>query len=139
MKPSGRSVSELQKAARPSLLRPGWHDGEFGEVVERLSQRGNEIFDLRVVVRDVDSNPHEIRDFLADTGRGGLKFYHACVAVGAGAKYEAEQEISAADFVGPVRVKISVEKRRGYPDRNIIEDYGAPVASPGVVHLRSAG
>ena len=95
MRPSGRSESQLQKAARPSQARPGWYDGEFGEVIERLSQRENEMFDARVIIRLADGTTLEIRDFLTDAGRGGLKFYHACVAVGVGAEYEAKQEISA--------------------------------------------
>jgi hypothetical protein len=136
MRPSGRSESELQKAAKPTLLRRGWYDGEFSEVTERLSQQGNEMFDVRVVI-NADGNTREIRDFLNDTKRGGLKFFHACAAVGVGAKYEAEQEISPYDFIGKVvRVKIGVEKRRGFPDRNCIEDYEAPAAE--VVKLRSA-
>jgi hypothetical protein len=138
MRPSGRSESLLQKAAQPSLLRPGWYDGEFGEVIERISLRGNEVFDARVAVRHADGTTHEIRDFLLDGGRGGLKLYHACCAVGVGAKYEAKQEISASDFTGhAVRVKIGIERKRGFPDRNIIEDYAAAAAE--VVKLRSAG
>jgi hypothetical protein len=139
MRASGRSKSELEKAARPSQARPGWYDGEFGEVIERLSQRQNEIFDARLIIRLADGTTLEIRDFLTDAGRGGLKFYHACAAVGVGAKYEAQQEISATDFVGAVRVKVGIEKKRGYPDRLVVEDYAAPVASAGVVHLRTAG
>src|SRR5258708_3716598 len=105
MRPSGRSETQLQKAARPSLARPGWYDGEFGEVIERLSQRQNEMFEARVVIRLADGTTLEICDFLTDAGRGGLKFYHACAALGIGAKYEAQQEISATDFIGHVRVK----------------------------------
>jgi hypothetical protein len=136
MKPSGRSPSELQKAARPSLLRAGWYDGEFGEVIERLSQRGNEIFDARVVIHLADGTTLEVRDFLADVGRGGLKFYSASVAAGVGAKYEAKEEIFAADFEGKaVRVKLGIEKRRGFSDRNCIESYAAPAAE--IVKLRS--
>jgi hypothetical protein len=137
MKPSGRSKGELQKAAQPSLVRSGWYDGEFGEVIERLSQRQKEIFDARVVIYLADGTKLEVRDFLVDAGRGGLKFFNACVAVGIQAKYEAQQEISAADFIGKtVRVKVGVEKKRGFPDRNIIEDYAAPAAE--IVKLRSA-
>jgi hypothetical protein len=137
MKPSGRSETQLQKAARPTQARPGWYDGEFGEVIERLSQRQNEMFDARVTIRLADGTTLEIRDFLTDAGRGGLKFYHACSAVGVGTKYEAKQEISATDFIGKaVRVKIGIEKRRGFPDRNIVEGYAAPAAE--IVKLRSA-
>ena len=137
MKPSGRSESQLQKAARPTQARPDWYDGKFGEVIERLSQRQNEMFDARVIIRLADGTTLEIRDFLTDAGRGGLKFYRACCAVGIGEKYQTKQEISAADFIGrTVRVKIGIEKKRGFQDRNIVDDYAAPAAE--VVNLRSA-
>jgi hypothetical protein len=137
MRPSGRSQTQLEKAARPSLLRAGWYDGEFGQVIERVSQQGNEMFDARIIVQEADGTTHEIRDFLLDMGRNGLKFYRACCAVQVGDRYEAKQEISASDFIDhAVRVKIGIEKKRGYPDRNIIEDYAAVAAE--VVKLRSA-
>lgn len=135
MKPSGRSINELQKAA--ALLPPNWYDGEFRGIMETLSQHQNEMFIARVIIRLVDGTTHELRDYMVDTGRGGLKFYHACCAVGIGEKYQAKQEITAADFIGkPVRVKVGIEKKRGFSDRNCIEDYAAPAAE--IVKLRSA-
>src|SRR3954447_27027463 len=98
MRPSGRSISELQKTARPMTQRPGWYDGEFGEVIERLSQRQNEMFEALIVIRLADGTTLTIHDYLTDVGRGGLKFYNACVAVGIGNQYEAKQEITAANF-----------------------------------------
>jgi hypothetical protein len=52
------------------------------------------------------------------------------------AKYEAG-ELDQSDFPGPVRVKLGIEKKRGFPDRNVILDY-APSDSP-VVNLRQRG
>ena len=58
---------------------------------------------------------------------GALKLRHAAEAVGKLAKYEAG-EIGQEDFVGQnVRVKIIIEKKRGYPDQNRIEDYSRDV------------
>ena len=95
------------------------------------------MFDARVVIRLADGTTHEIRDFLIDKGRFALKFYHACVSVGVGTKYEAKQEISASDFGGrAIRAKVVVEKKRLFLYRNIIEDYAA--ASAEVVNIRSA-
>ena len=66
---------------------------------------------------------------------GALKLRHAAEAVGALAKYEAG-EIGAADFPGhDVQVKLTVQKRRGYPDANAVEDY-APAEAGRVVNLR---
>ena len=129
-----RSETEARKAARPVLLHAGWHDAEFREATERQSKRGNDMIEALVVVREPDGNEREFRDYLTDTGMGALKLRHACEAVGALGKYEAG-EISAADFPGHAcRVRVGVEKRRGYPDRNIIEDYAASPA----VSLRPA-
>ena len=63
------------------------------------------------------------KDYLTNTPLGALRLRHACEAVGALDRYNAG-EISASDFLGhTVRVKIGVEKKRGYAPRNIIEDY----------------
>ena len=67
-----------------------------------------------------------------------LKLRHAAEAVGALAKYDAG-EIGAADFPGhDVQVKLTVQKRRGYPDANAVEDY-APAEAGRVVNLRETG
>jgi hypothetical protein len=125
MKTTPRSETEARKAARPVLLRTGWHDGEFREAAERQSKRGNDMIEVVVAVREGDGNEREFRDYLTDAGMGALKLRHACMAVGVLDKYEAG-EIGAADFPGHAcRVKLGVEKKRGYPDRNVIEDYAA--------------
>jgi hypothetical protein len=132
MKTSGRSESALQQAASPKLVPPGEYDGIFQQAVEQESKRNNAMLAAVIGVQG-----HEIRDYLVDVGIGALKLRHACAAVGALAKYEAG-EISAADFVGKaVRVKIAIEKKRGFSDRNVIEDYIAAAAQ--VVNLRGAG
>jgi hypothetical protein len=76
-------------------------------------------------------------DHLSNTPLGALRLRRACEAVGALNRYNSG-EISPSDFVGhTVRVKIGIEKRRGYAPRNIIEDYAASEAH--VVNLREVG
>jgi hypothetical protein len=134
MKTSGRSESELRKSAL--LLPVGNYDGECREAAEGLSKNNNDRIEVVWVVRDADCNEREYHDYLTDVGRGALKLRRACAAVGALGKYEAG-EISPADFVGHVcLLKIGIEKRRGWPDRNVIEDYAAADAS--IVRLRAA-
>ena len=117
------------------LLRSGWHDGECREAIEKPSKRGNEMIEVVFIVRDADGNEREFHDYLTDAGRGSLKLRHACAAVGALGKYDAG-EIAAADFPGHVcRLRIGIEKRRGWPDRNVIEDYMP--ADTAVVRLAS--
>jgi hypothetical protein len=137
MKVPGWSEAEAVKASRRTLLRSGSYDAMFRAAVEKRSKRDNDMIEAGVVVYDGEGGEREFRDFLTNTSLGAAKLRHACEAVGALAKYEAG-EISAADFTGNVRVKIGTEKRRGWPDRNVIEDY-APASASGVVHLRSAG
>jgi hypothetical protein len=135
MKTSGRSESELLKSTL--LLPVGDYDGECREAAEGLSRNNNARIETVWIVRDADGNEREFHDYLTDVGRGALKLRRACAAVGAIGKYEAAAEITPADFVGQVcRLKIGIEKRRGWPDRNVIEDY-AP-ADVSVVRLRAA-
>jgi hypothetical protein len=138
MKVPGWSEAEAVKASRRTLLRSGSYDAMFREAVEKQSKRGNDMIDALVAVFDGEGGEREFRDFLTNTSLGAAKLRHACEAVGALAKYEAG-EIEQDDFPGhAVRVKVGIEKKRGYPDRNVIEDY-APASASGVVHLRSAG
>jgi hypothetical protein len=92
-----------------------------------------------VIVRDSDGNEFEFRDWLTGHDRGSEKLRNCVLAVSTKEAYEAA-EISAYLFPGhDVRVKIGVEKKHGWPDRAVIEDYAAAVPSAGVVHLRQTG
>lgn len=139
MRTTPRSDADAQKASRRTLLRSGSYDAMFREAVEKESKRGNEMIAVVVTVYDGDGGEREFRDFLTNTALGAAKLRHACEAVGALAKYEAG-EVQQDDFPGhTVRVKVGIEKKRGYPDRNVIEDYAPASAASGVVQLRSAG
>ncbi|OYV38965.1 MAG: hypothetical protein B7Z80_08640 [Rhodospirillales bacterium 20-64-7] len=120
------AVHSEAEARRASLRKPlpdGQYLARIVEAFETTSKAGNDMIELRVVVRGKDGDEREFRDWLVGNDRGALKLRHAAEAVGALAKYEAG-EIGQDDFPGhDVRVKIIVEKRRGYPDQNRIEDY----------------
>lgn len=138
MRLTPRSEADAAKAARRTLLKPGMHDARIVEAVEKPSKAGNDMIELAVIVLDADGNERTLRDWLTNSTLGALKLRHAAEAVGALARYDAG-EIGQADFPGhDVRVKISIEKRRGYPDANRIDDYAAAAASR-VVPLREAG
>lgn len=119
MKTSGRSEAEAAKDANRALLKLGKYDATITEVSEYISPRGNETFKCIVVVGD-----RTFTDYLTDTDFGGLKLRHCCASRGVLAKFESGS-IEAADLPGPVRVKIGIEKRRGFRDRNVILDYEA--------------
>ena len=136
MKTTFRTESQAQSASRPVLLS-GWHEARIVEAIEKPSKRGNDMIEITVGVRDAEGNERTFLDWLTDTPLGAVKLRHACEAVGALARYESG-EIGQADFPGhDVRVKIGIEKKRGYPDRSVIEDYAVSSASP-VITLRSA-
>jgi len=120
--------------SRRTLLRSGIYDAQFREAVEKQSKRGNDMIEVLVAVFDGEGGEREFRDYLNDSTLGAVKLRHACAAVGAISKYESG-DISAADFTGRVQVKIGTEKRRGWPDRNCIEDYYDSASASGVVRL----
>jgi hypothetical protein len=136
MKLTPRTEIEAQKVSHRALLHAGWHDGRITVAVEKLSKRNTPMIELEIIVLDADGNERTLRDWLTDAGLGALKLRHAAEAVGAMPQYQAG-ELSQAEFPGhDVRVKISVEKRRGYPDANRIDDYAAATAGD-VVNLRA--
>jgi hypothetical protein len=125
MRVSPRSETEAQRVSRRRLLTSGWYDGRIAEAVEKPSKRGNDMIEVMVAVPDAEGNERQILDWLTNGALGAAKLRHAAEAVGAITRY-ASGEISQADFPGHnVRVKIAIEKRRGYPDANRIEDYAA--------------
>ena len=96
------------------------------------------MIELTGVVRIAHDAERQMRDWLNDHKKAALKLRHCCESVGALDKYNAG-EISQDDFPGhDVEVKIIVERRRGFPDENRIEDYRPASAAP-VVNLRTAG
>lgn len=106
-------------------------DIEIREAAEWVFRSGNEMIEVLVAVTDAGGNgEREFRDYLTGAaGLGAAKTRHACAACGREVltRYEAG-EISQDDFPGKaVRVKLDVERRRGYAPPNIIVDY-APAA-----------
>jgi hypothetical protein len=138
MRLTPRDEAEAERTAKRALLPAGWHDGRIAEAVEKRSRRNNEMIEVTVIIPAADGSERTLRDWFTDSPLGALKLRHAAEAVGALAKYDAG-EIGQAEFPGhDVRVKVSIEKRRGYPDANRIEDYAAATAGR-VVNLRGAG
>jgi hypothetical protein len=139
MKPPIMSDADALKARRQTgTWKPGWYFGRIDACLEKVSGAGNECFEWSVIVRNAAGDERTIRDFGVSTPFGMLKLKHCIEAVGAGDKYEAGEEITQDDFPGhDVEVKLAIEKKRGFRDRNIIEDY-RPASSSSVVQLRSA-
>lgn len=95
------------------------------------------MIELTIIVPDAQGNERTLHDWLTNSSLGALRLRHAAAACGALPKYEAG-EIDQGDFPGhDVRVKVSIAKQRGYPDKNKIEDYAVAVAAGRVVNLRT--
>ena len=93
------------------------------------------MIEVVLAVTDAD-NERQFRDYLVNSvlGVAVIKLRHACAAVNALEKYEAG-EITQDDFPGRAcRVHVIVEKKRGFPDRNVIDDY-----APLTVNLPQVG
>ena len=133
------SEAEAVRASRRTLLKPGMYDARFVEAEERQAAKsGKDMIAPVLAVLDADGQERRLHDYFTDSAACAARFRHAASAVGALERFEVG-EIDASDFIGhAVRVKVGIEKKRGYPDRNVIEDY-APSAASGVVQLRSAG
>lgn len=133
-----RTDEEAERDKRRKKLLRGWRDGFINDAFEGQGQSsGNDYICCNIVFSDGDID-RETKVYLTDTTRGRDLLRKACQAVNALAKFEAG-EISATDFIGHhIRAKLDIEKRRGYPDRNVIVDMAAR-ASNVVTPLRTAG
>ena len=139
MKPPVMTEAEALKASRDMRTwKPDRYPARIDTARETLSKAQNECFELGVIVRNAAGDERTFKDWLTATKFGMLKLLHCIEAVGASEKYNAGHEITEDDFPGhDVEVKLAIEKKRGFPDRNVIEDYRAAAAS--VVNLRAAG
>ena len=131
MKPPVMTEAEALKASREMRTwKPGWYSGRIDTARETLSKAQNECFELSVIVRNAAGDERTFKDWLTATKFGMLKLLHCIEAVGALEKYNVGQEITDDDFPGhEIEVKLAIEKKRGFPDRNIIEDYRAAAAA----------
>ena len=136
MRVTNRSEDEAKRASSRTLLKAGWYPARIKDAVDKVAKSGRDMIEQTVVVGAGDGNERELRDWLTDSDMGAAKLRNCCKAVGALNRYEAG-EISQDDFPGhDVQVKLAIEKKRGFPDRNVVEDY-RPIGAP-VAQLRSA-
>ena len=139
MKTTPRSEDEAKRASLRTLLKAGVsYIALIAEAVEKKSRRDNDMIELLLLVQLPDGSEQELRDWLVDLPAGAAKLRSAVVAVDALDHFDAGC-IEADDFSGrTVLIRCGIEKRRGQPDRNYVEQYRA-VASSVVTSIRSAG
>ena len=138
--PKPPTEAEAAKLAeKPAPMPDGVYPAHITRAHEdRAKKSGRDMIVATFVVLDAEGNEREIPVYLNTSNAGLLLLRHACIAVGAEAKFNAGT-ISAEDFPGhDVRVVIGTERKRGWAARNVILDV-MPAESAGVVSLRAAG
>jgi hypothetical protein len=131
---SGKSESELVKAAGRRKLPTGWKDGDIEEVSEDVSSKENPMFKSLCSFVDEAGEKWTVPVYLVDKGKGAVLLRRACAARGVADKYDAGR-VDASDLVGPCRFKLAIEKRRGWPDRLKVEDFAPRAAAASVVNF----
>jgi hypothetical protein len=121
-----KTEQEIQDA---KLWKKAEYAFEVIDATEKQSKAGKTMIELRLRLTD-GRNARTISDYLLDETAGKLR--HAASACGLLQKYESGS-LADSDFLGKRgKLRLGVEKKKGYPERNIIADYicdGA--ASPG--------
>jgi hypothetical protein len=130
MRTSGRSIEKLKEDATHKLPDPkkqDWFDGEIEEVIETTSQNDHAMFKSVVSFVDTTGRIWRWTEYLLDSPKQGWKLYRACVARGCGEKFLAGS-VDQSDLPGPCRIKIEIQKQRGWPDKLRVADF-APRAA----------
>jgi hypothetical protein len=124
-----RSADEARReqAASRETMEPGWKTSTIREAVETDSRKKRRMIVLDHLVQLPDGSVREQRDWVLDAKEVAEKFRSAVVAVNVD---PGQGKISAADFAGKtVQILVGIEKRRGQPNRNVVEMYRAAPSS----------
>jgi hypothetical protein len=110
------------------LLPKGEYDFEIIDATEKKSAANNDMIELKVRVSDGTGHSRTLTDYLIP--KRPEKLRNCCAACGFLDKYESGS-LSDDDFPGKRgKLKLGIEKKRGYPDRNVVAAYlvAAPLA-----------
>ena len=121
-----RVTPKTENEVRDSGLWPvGEYDFEIVSSIEKLSQSGNEMIELKVKIFDEDGKSITLFDYLLESV--AYKLRHCSSACGVIDKYESG-ELSGSDFLGKTgRLKLRIQpEKNGYPAKNSISDYVVP-------------
>ena len=124
-------------AAAGSPLSPGIYDAVIDQAYEKLSAKNNETIELSLKVDDGRGGHRIIKDWLTNSAIGALKLRQCCAACGNEVLRAYEMgEVSQELFPGhTLRLKLGVEKPRGFRPRNVVLAYLA--ADSSVINLRA--
>jgi hypothetical protein len=117
-----KTEQEVQDA---KLWKKAEYAFEVTDATEKQSKAGKTMIELRLRLTD-GKNARTIRDYLLDETAGKLR--HAASACGLLAKYD-QGSLADSDFRGKRgRLLLGIEKDRKkvYPDKNVVLDYICP-------------
>jgi hypothetical protein len=103
------------------LLMPGEYDAEVYQAEEKVSQKGNEMIEIRLKVYHDGGTPILLRDWLLDSVPEKLKRF--CEAAGLIDLYEAGELTAEGCCGASVRVKLKIKNDPQYGDQNSIGGY----------------
>lgn len=112
-----------KQLAESRVLHAGVYQFEILEAWEKTSAAGNPMIELKVQVTNGNGISRTLADYLLAKGIRAEKLLHCCVACGLRERYDSGS-LSDEDFRGKRgRLRVGIEKKKGYPERNVIEDY----------------
>jgi hypothetical protein len=111
-----------QEIADRKLWAKAVYPFEITEATEKVSQGGgNPMIELKVKISRPDGASRTLTDFLLE--KTPEKLLHCCKATGLLDRYESGS-LADSDLQGKRgKLRLGVEKKKGYPDRNVIADY----------------
>jgi hypothetical protein len=120
-----------QEIADRKLWAKAVYPFEITDASEKVSQQGgNPMIELKVKISRLDGAARTITDYLLE--KTPEKLRHCAAACGVLDRY-LSGSLSDGDLLGKRgSLRLGVEKKKGYPDRNVIADYVCDgAASPG--------
>jgi hypothetical protein len=111
-----------QEIADRKLWPKAVYPFEITEAEEKVSQQGgNPMFELKVKISRPDGSVRTLTDYLLE--KTPEKLRHCAVACGVLDRYE-RGSLADSDFQGKRgKLRLGVEKKKGYAERNVIADY----------------
>src|ERR1700686_4461052 len=110
-----------QKIDDERLLPKGDYDFEIEDAEEKTSAAGHGMIELAVRVSNGNGHARKLTDYILP--QRAEKLRNCCAACGILDKYNSGT-VSDDDFPGKRgRLKLVVEKKKGYAPRNVIADY----------------
>jgi hypothetical protein len=112
-----------KEIAESKLFPKGEYDFEIIDAREKTSTAGNDMIELKLRISNGDGIARVLTDYLLP--KRPAKLRNCCAACGVLEKYESGV-VSDDDFPGKRgRLKLAVEKKKGWADRNVVADYVA--------------